>query len=137
MRIHTTNYENTFITVADDCPAVIGEVPPTKGDRKSAANIQFELISKNPYEFTSDEVLFRVHAVRNDFAESELAKAQEVFFSKGQACLRASPLTKRYGWGVHSDNDGRIAIYGRETTEYERLANDKSMKVVKAMKSSR
>ena len=137
MKLHTANYENTLTAVADDCPAAIGEVPPTKGDKKSIANIQFEMVINRPYQLTSDDVLFGVYAQRNDLAESELPKAREVFFSKGQACLRASPLTKRYGWGVHSDKEGRIAIYGRETAEYERLANDGITKVVKAMKSSR
>src|SRR5690554_174457 len=121
MKTHTTNYKDTLIAVADDCPAVAGEVPPVKGDKKSIANIQFELIANQPYRLTSDDVLFGVYAARNDLAESELAEARALFFSKGQACLRASPLTKRYGWGVHSDSEGRIAIYGRGTAEYERL----------------
>lgn len=136
MKRHTTNYENTFIAVADDCPAVAGEVPPTKGDKPSVANMQFDMVSKHPYRFTSDDVLFQVYATRNELTESELGKAQESFFSKGQPCFRASPLTKRYGWGVHCDKEGKMAIYGRETDEYERFVNDTSVKVVKAMKSS-
>lgn len=137
MKTHTTNYENTFIAVADDCTAASGEVPPTKGEKRSVANIQFELVSKKPYQLTSDDVVFSVYAERNDLTEDELAEARRMFFSKGQPCLRASPLTKRYGWGVHNDKVGRIAIFGRETPEYERLINDKHMNVVKAMKSSR
>jgi hypothetical protein len=46
-------------------------------------------------------------------------------------------LTKRYGWGVHSDKDGKIALYGCETTEYEKFSNDNSLKIIKAMKSSK
>ena len=48
MKIHTTNYFNTFIEIAADCPLESGEVPPLKGDNKTAANIQFEMISKIP-----------------------------------------------------------------------------------------
>ena len=98
--------------------------------------MQFDMVSKHPYRFTSDDVLFQVYATRNELTESELGKAQESFFSKGQPCFRASPLTKRYGWGVHCDKEGKMAIYGRETDEYERFVNDTSVKVVKAMKSS-
>jgi len=137
MKTHTTNYKDTLIAVADDCPAARGEVPPVKGDKKSIANLQFELIANQPYRLTSDDVVFGVYAARNDLTQSELAEARELFFSKGQACLRASPLTKRYGWGVHNDSSGKIAIYGCETVEYERLMHDKGVKVVKAMKSSR
>ena len=28
----------------------------------------------------------------------------------------------RYGWGIHSDHDGRVAIYAVGTPEYESLA---------------
>jgi len=137
MKTHTTNYENAFIAVADDCPAVAGEIPPTRGEKKSVANIQFELISKSPYRFTSDDVLFQVYAERNELTEEELAEGRKVFFSKGQPCLRTSPLTKRYGWGVHSDGEGKVAIYGRESEAYARFVSQGDVKVVKAMKSSR
>ncbi len=137
MKLHTTNYINTFIKVADDCPVLMGETPPEKGDKKTVANLQFDMIKKHPYRYTSDDVLFQVFADKNDLTRQEYKKAREDFFSKGQACLRASPLTKRYGWGVHADGQGRVAIYGRETEEYEKLSRDKKLTCVKAMKSSR
>jgi hypothetical protein len=135
MKVHTTNYENTFIEVADDCPAAGGEIPPMKGDVKTIAAIQYEMISKNPYKFTSDDVLFKVFAERKDLTESELEEARKQFFSRGQACMRASPLTKRYGWGIHNDEEGRIALYGCDSTEYKKFTKD--LKTVKAMKASR
>jgi hypothetical protein len=137
MKLHTTNYKDTFIEIADDCPIAKGEMPPQKSDAKTVANIQFEIISKNPYKFTSDDVLFQVFADRNDLTKSEYKEAREKYFSKGQPCFRASPLTKRYGWGVHNDKDGKIAIYGAETNMYQKFAKDKNIKVVKAMKSSK
>ncbi|AFD06346.1 DUF6157 family protein [Solitalea canadensis] len=137
MKVHTTNYFDTFIIVADDCPAGVGEMPPLKGDKRTVANIQFELVKNNPYKYTSDEVLFQVYADRNDLTESEYEEAKEKFFSKGQACFRASPLGKRYGWGVHSNKEGKIAIYGCETEMYQKMLDDKALTVVKAMKTSR
>jgi hypothetical protein len=137
MKVHTTNYKDTFIEIADDSPASSGEIPPLKGDKKSVANLQYELISKNPYKFTSDDVLFKVYAERNDLSESELAQAREQFFSKGQPCLRASPLTKRYGWGIHNDENGKIALFGSDSETYKKFCKDKSVTTVKAMKSSR
>ncbi len=137
MKQHTTDYLDTFIEIAEDCPAISGEVPPLKGDNKTVASLQFDLVSKNPYKYTSDDVFFQVFADRNDLTQTEYKEAREKFFSKGQPCFRASPLTKRYGWGVHSDKDGKIALYGCETTAYQRLSQDKSLKIVKAMKSRR
>lgn len=137
MKTHTTNYETAFIAIADDCPASTGEVPLMKGDKKSIANIQFEILKKNPYKYTSDDVLFQVFAEKNDLTEAELTEARAAYFSKGQACFRASPLTKRYGWGVHHNEEGKIAIYGCESPEYEQLMNDGSIKIYKAMRSSK
>ncbi len=137
MKVHTTNYETAFIAIADDCPTSIGEIPPMKGDKKTIAAIQFEILKKNPYKFTSDDVLFQVFAEKNDLTENELVEARKAYFSKGQACFRASPLTKRYGWGVHHNAEGKIAIYGCESEEYEKFMNDDSIKVYKAMRSSR
>lgn len=137
MKVHTTNYEIAFIAIADDCPTSIGEIPPMKGDKKTIAAIQFEILKKNPYKYTSDDVLFQVFAEKNDLTENELVEARKAYFSKGQACFRASPLTKRYGWGVHHNAEGKIAIYGCESEEYEKFMNDDSIKVYKAMRSSR
>lgn len=58
-------------------------------------------------------------------------------FSKGQACLRASPLTKRYGWGIHSNEEGKIAIYGADTEEYRQFVLDKTVEKKKAMRNKR
>jgi Family of unknown function (DUF6157) len=137
MKVHSTNYINTFIVIAEDCPVATGEVPPLKGDAKTAANIQFDMISQHPYTFTSDDVLFQVFADKNDLTKTEYKKAREEFFSKGQPCFRASPLTKRYGWGVHYNKDGKMAIYSAATAAYKKLMNDKTLQVLKAMKSKK
>ncbi|WP_300599380.1 DUF6157 family protein [Niabella sp.] len=137
MKQHTTNYTNAFIQVADDCAATAGEIPPVKGNKPTVANIQFEMIRKHPYRYTSDDVIFEVFAQKNDLTKAGYKAARTAFFSKGQPCLRTSPLTKRYGWGVHSNAEGKIAIYGVETKEYAQFSKDKSLQVVKAMRSSR
>lgn len=137
MKVHTTNYYNTFIMTAEDSPATTGEIPPVKNPAPSIANIQFDMIYPHPYQYTSDDVLFHCFAIKNQLDSTELESARKQFFSKGQPCLRASPLTKRYGWGVHSDKNGKIAIYGCETAEYKKFSADKKLEVVKAMKSKR
>ena len=113
------------------------EIPPLKGDKKSVATMQFEMLDKNPYKFTSDDVLFQVFADRKDLTKNEYETERAKFFSKGQPCFRASPLTKRYGFGIHSDDKGKIAMYGVETEEYAKFVTDKSIEKVKAMRSKR
>ncbi len=134
---HTTNYFNTLIEVADDCKVSTGQIPSMRNGIKTIAYMQFELIFKNPYKYTSDELLFQVFADKHDLTEIEYEAAREQFFSKGQACLRASPLAKQLGWGIHFDKDGKVALYARETDTYQQLVNDSKIKNVKALRTSR
>ena len=134
--MHTTNYTSTFIEVADDCKAAAGTVPPEK-QAKTVARMQYELIHGSPYRYTSDEVIFTVYAARNQLPATELEARRAEFFSKGQPCLRSSPLGKTYGWGVHYDGASRIAIYPRGSEAYERLRVDGSLRQLKAMRSSK
>lgn len=134
--MHSTNYFNTFIEIAEDCPVAAAEIPPLKGDNKSVANLQFEMILEHPYGYTSDDVVFSVYALKNGI-DSGLEDARAVFFSKGQACLRASPLTKRYGWGIHHNAEGKVAAYPAGSEEYQRFLEDAGVKKVRAMRSKR
>ena len=133
----TTNYTDTFIEVAEDCPAMLAEIPPAKGEAKTVAALQYEIVKNNPYRYTSDDVLFSIYALRNGITKKDYEREREKFFSKGQACFRSSPLPKRYGWGVHNDADGKIAIYRVESDDYRSFVKDKSLKHVKAMRSKR
>ena len=135
--MHTTNYFNTFIEIAEDSPADEGTMPPEKGKGPSVANLQFQMLYDNPYKYTSDDVLFGVYAIRKEFQPGEMDDQRDHYFSKGQPCFRASPLTKRYGWGIHSDAEGRIAMYAAGSEEYQRFLADDSIKKVKAMRSKR
>jgi hypothetical protein len=137
MKTHSTNYYNTFIIVSDDCPIGKSEAPPIKTDQKTAANIHFDMISKKPYQYDSDEVVFEVFAHKNDLTAKEKPKAREAFYSKGQPCLRTSALGKRYGWGIHYNAEGKMAVYGIESKEYQAFSKDKNLKIIKAINNTR
>lgn len=136
-KIHTTNYFDTFIEIAEDTKAVIGSKPVSKSGKATVAEMQYNLIAENPYKFTSDDILFQVHAERNELTQAEYKQAREIFFSKGQACFRASPLPKTYGFGIHCDDKGKIALYGMETEAYQKFLMDDKTKKVKAMRSAK
>lgn len=139
---HTTCYFDTFITVAPDTPAPGATEPPGTASPSVVART-FALISAAPYEHTSDDVLFTVWADRKEIPEAEREQAREKFFAKPKACFRSSDLGKRYGWGVHSDAKGRVALYAMGSTEYEAFASGTSpftgeaVTVKAAMRSSR
>jgi hypothetical protein len=137
MKEHTTNYSNTFILIADDSAATAGSISPLKGDEYTVAGLHFEMIANHPYEFNSDDVIFAVFTRRKELAESELQEARKLYFSKGQPCFRASPLTKKYGWGIHHNLEGKVALFSRDSTNYMHFEEDSNVFKVKAMKSKK
>lgn len=136
MKIHTANYTDTLILPAEDSPVDHSELPPVK-EKPSVADMQLQLIAENPYGLTSDDVLFSVFADRNEIPQKEREVAREEFFSKGQACLRASPLTKRYGWAIHNDSEGKVALVDTASGAFQKLMDDSTVTKIKAMRSSR
>lgn len=137
MKTHSTNYYNTFIEIAEDCPLDFGEAPVSKKDKKTVAEMQYEMIAAHPYRYTSDEVVFHIFAEKNELLPSEYEEARKNFFSKGQPCLRASPLGKRYGFGIHYNAEGRMALYGAGTEAYKQFMADPVVKKLKAMRTSK
>ena len=137
MKLHTTNYFNTLIEPAEDCPVSTSQIPYHRGDKKSIALYQLEMMQAHPYQFTSDDLIFEIYAIRKMIPEDQWEEERKKFFSKGQPCLRTSPLAKRYGWGIHCDNQGKLAVYPMESPEYKALAEDPDVFKKKAMKSSR
>lgn len=129
MKLHTTNYINTFIEAAEDCPVATGVIPPEKIP-KTIAWIEYDMLSGSPYRYTSDDVVYATKGEPKGIS-------REIFFSKGQPCFRTSALTRRYGWGVHCDDEGKIALYATDSDEYRRFAADTTVKHVSAMRQSR
>src|SRR6266487_4390443 len=64
-------------------------------------------------------------------------KERKKFLSKGHPHLRVSPLTKRYGWGIHNNVAGKIALIAVESSRYKQLLADPHTTKVKAFRSTR
>ena len=125
----TTNLPNTFIAVSDDCPVFIAEIPPAR-EPKSIPQIEYEILADNPYKYTSDDVLYAANGERRGVS-------REQYFERIQPDFRLSPLVKRYGWGVHIDNEGKIALYPVGSGEYEMFTSDTSLRQLKGNRSHR
>ena len=123
----STNYRDTLITASPDSPVSAGTVPEKPG---TVAAVQHALLAR-PYAMTSDDLLHAAHRARGG------DKSREDFFAKPQACLRASPLVKQYGWGVHHDGEGRIALLGMESAEDRQLLDDPAIAKTPGMRRAR
>ncbi len=137
MQPHSTNYYNTFITTAPDSRATCGVKPPEGKEGLTAAGIQYALIQRHPYKYTSDDILFMVYASKHQMPTREWPEARATFFAKGQPCMRTSPLTKRYGWGIHCNTEGKLALVGCESKQYKEMLQDPILTILPAMRSSR
>ncbi len=132
--MENVDYTSTFLTVAPDTTAVAGVEP--SGTTVAAAT--FRLIAEQPYALRSSDVIFRVWAQRHDASPEDW----DTFYATPRACLRSSDLGKRYGWGIHADADGRLALFAVGSAEYEALAggvapDGSAVTVRAAMRSSR
>jgi hypothetical protein len=134
------NYFDSFILVAEDCPASTGIVPTPRSEKKPVAVIQYEMLAGHPYKHTQEDVLFLTYAQHKGISPAELKARgktmREEFFAKPQPCLRTSPLARTYGWGFHFDSAGKVALYAVESTQYKQLAK-RASKILKALRSSR
>jgi len=132
---------NQFIEIAPDCLVKEAIVPRDSGGRRTIAAIEYELLHGHPYLYTLAELKFATHFRHKAVPAADLAARaehlREEFFAKPYACMRASPLTRTYGWGSHYDEQGRIAIYPVESAEYRRLVNDPKIKKVFALRGKR
>ncbi|WP_020472177.1 DUF6157 family protein [Zavarzinella formosa] len=134
---------NTFVLVSPDCPATTAIIPSPRGGNPTVAVIQHKLLTTQPYSLTLEDLIFQTHVLRSNLSTVEMnvraAEIRKTLFGKSHPCMRASPLPKQYGWGVHHDEAGRIAIYGLETEEYRRLASGEidRLEIVIAMRNKR
>lgn len=134
------SYKETFITISPDCPVDKSEIPVSNRAKKPLHIIQYELLINNPYKFDHKRLVFEVYLIKEGLENKSETERKEIWkklFSKGHPCLRASALTKRYGFGGHYDENGKIAIYPMESDQYQKFVNNRSIKKLAGMKSKR
>lgn len=137
------NCFETLIAVADDCPVTSSVVPTERGGKKTVAVLHYEMIAEKPHALTQEEVLFdtwlRRQDLPDDLPDADRAELWDRFFAKDQACLRSSPLPKKYGFGLLFDREGRVALCPMESEQYQRLIDPgmDEVKVLTALRSKR
>ncbi|MEI3607711.1 DUF6157 family protein [Pseudogracilibacillus sp. SE30717A] len=131
------SYKNTFITISEDSTVESGNIPLPRNNKPTIASIEYDLISNNPYKYTEKDVQFNTYLIRNQIESNDLEELREQFFNKPKACFRASPLVKKYGWGIHYDNDGKIALFDAKSEDYNRFVKSDNVTLLKGIRSKR
>jgi hypothetical protein len=131
------NYYDTLIEVAEDCPVTEAQVPQARGSKRTKATVEYELLTKHPYEYTEEGIAFEVFATLHEIPKATWSTERKKFLSKGHPHLRVSALPKRHGWGIHNNAEGKIALVAVESPEYEQLLNDPRTTKIRAFRSKR
>jgi hypothetical protein len=131
------NYYDTLIEVADDCPVSEAQVPQGRGAKKTKPVVEYEMLAKHPYKYTEEDIAFEAYAVLQDIPKAIWPKERQKFLSKGHPHLRVSALPKRYGWGIHNNAEGKIALIAVESPEYKQRMNDPGITKIRAFRSKR
>ncbi|MDG1077492.1 MAG: DUF6157 family protein [Planktotalea sp.] len=90
-----------------------------------------------PYTLESDDLLSTVAAVRKDIPEDEHTLFRAESFLRGQACLRASPLVKTFGWAIHHESAAKIALIDPTSVHFSEISSNLSIKHVTGMRNKR
>lgn len=101
-----------FILVAEDCPVERGTVPESKRGSRTVPMYTYEVLFQHPYEYTEDELQHEVHVVHRGVKN----------FDPGTRDLKRNELPKKWGWGIHYNENRKVALVGCETEEYKQLA---------------
>lgn len=128
------SYTNAFITLAPDCPITAGQV---RRQAMSIAGLEHASLLGFPYRYTAPDLIFEVQRRHKSVRDVELPAFRAWLLAKPQPCMRLSMLPKRWGWGIHFDELGRMAIYGAETSDYRHFAMRSDLRVMAARPSRR
>lgn len=116
---------------------LISQVEPPENAKPTITRLQFEMVMEAPYEFTAEDMIFAASGAGQavaDLPDEEHSEATAAYFAKPQAFLRTSPLPKQYGWGIHHDEQGRVALFAVGSPVYRDFAADPELKQIKALK---
>lgn len=130
-------YQNTFVQLAQDCPETRAIEPPLRGKAVPVHYLQLEILREAPYRYTHEELVVESELRRHSESKETRAEILKRVRAKPLPCLRCSALAKRYGWGFHFDEKGRVAVVPAGTPEYRTFENRGDLQQVYAMRTSK
>lgn len=102
--------QERLVEIAEDCPVEQAVEPPNK-EKKTIPRIEYETLIENPYAFTEREFFHEVNAVRRNKAGLKLESY----------LIQRSLLPRSYGWGIHINGQGKLALVAMESSRYKEL----------------
>ena len=96
-----------------------------QGDGETRDMVQYRVLVQNPYFYDYESFLHKVHVDERGKKNLKLDTYK----------LEACELAKRWGWCIHADEEGRLALVGYGSDKYNALLKDESIEQKQAYKS--
>ncbi|SDP61289.1 DUF6157 family protein [Desulforhopalus singaporensis] len=113
-----------LITISEDSPTTTSIIPENDG---TLPYLKYEILISNPYCYTELEFFKEVHHVKRNKPHLKIDSYR----------LRRMHLPKRFGWGVHINEQKKIAIIPCESAQYQKLLEDESVKKLGAYRNQK
>jgi hypothetical protein len=109
---------------------IISEDSPTNkslrpDNENTVEHIKFEVLYNNPYRYTENEFFKEVHYNIRGKRHLKIESYS----------IKRMGLVKRYGWGIHINEDKKIAIIPCESDRYTSLLNNPNVEKKKAYRN--
>lgn len=114
-----------LIEIAEDSSVGRAVEPPDEGPEKTIPRIAYEVLIESPYRYTEMELFHEVHVVRRNRPDLKIESYN----------IKRSPLVQRFGWGIHRNKEGKLALIRVDSDTYRRL--QESIKTAKAYRKSK
>ena len=113
---------NALITIAESSSKQ-SEIPTSVRKIETVKEVLYKVLIENPYKFKQYELFNEVHINRRK--KSKTLKLESYQLEKSELC-------SLLGWGIHGDEQGKIALVPAESEDYKKLLNNPSIKKIKA-----
>ena len=115
---------NALITIAESSSKT-GVIPASKSKKETVKEVVFRVLKENPYKFRQNELFDEVHI-------NQMGKDESLKLERYQ--LQRSELCSLLGWGIHGNEEGKLALIPAESADYEALLKDPIVKKKNAYK---
>jgi hypothetical protein len=99
---------NTLITVAESSLNK-SQVPVSK--KKGVKELIYQVLKDNPYKYKQNDLFEEVHFNIRKKPELNIVKYK----------LQRSELCSKLGWGIHGNEEGKLALVAVESQDYKNL----------------
>jgi hypothetical protein len=113
---------NALITIAESSVKQ-SEMPVSKTKKETVKEVVYRVLKESPYQFRQYELFYEVHI--NQLNKDTALKLTSYMLVKSELCALL-------GWGIHGDEEGKLALIPAESEKYKELLNNSNIKKKKA-----